>query len=292
MYATSQERWLFRVLSNSRFSLNRVKTVSGGRVENTVLQVSYGDNASIVCSADLQVGVLGQPQNLVVFGSSALQTVSCTNLTINGQSPLFSLGNAVLYEAQSGITAAMQTAARTNIAAVSSTDSRLSDARLPLGNSITDTHVAGNAGIAMSKIGGLTDALAGKLPLSGGTLTGNLTVSKALTTEEIEVWMSIYTPTANKYASLYLNSPFGTGQIYTGDANGRVFRTNSPMGMTFTTNHTNTALTISSTGLCNFPQTPTANGTPLVKTDDTRLSDTRTPTDDSVNTTKIQDARA
>ena len=112
-----------------------------------------------------------------MYGSSAFQALNCTSLIVNGQVVNGGADNgAVRYEAQSGITLAMQTAARTNIAAVSSTDSRLTDARNPLPASVSDACVAANAAIAQSKIANLTTDLASKLPVSGGAVTGDLSV--------------------------------------------------------------------------------------------------------------------
>ena len=57
---------------------------------------------------------------------------------------------------------------------VTTNDSRLSDSRTPITESVVDSSVATAAAIAQSKIANLTSDLAGKLPLAGGTLTGGL----------------------------------------------------------------------------------------------------------------------
>ena len=57
---------------------------------------------------------------------------------------------------------------------VTTNDSRLTNNRTPTTGSVVDASVSATAAIAQSKVANLTADLAGKLPLTGGTLTGAL----------------------------------------------------------------------------------------------------------------------
>jgi hypothetical protein len=136
---------------------------------------------------DTTIGVAGSPQTLTVTGDTTLQTVTCgaltcTSLSVSGGE----LRNFVSYVAQSP-TSAQQTVARTNIGAVSTTDTRLTDARTPIVGSVVDASVSASAAIQQSKIAGLTSDLAARVLKAGDTMTGQLNGTKGVFSDDLQV---------------------------------------------------------------------------------------------------------
>ena len=276
MQALDQERWVQRVLSSNRWSLGRVTIVSGNRLETDVLTAPYDGGFNILTNT--VIGVAGNANSLSVTGNASVAgSLSCGSLTVNGQAPLTSLGNAVLYDVQN-LTSTQQILARSNIGACSATDSRLSDARTPIAGSVSDASVASNAAIQQSKISGLTIDLVNRVLKAGDTMTGGLTAPTLTAFQTTaaggNVTVSATNGLANGFASLYLtavDSATEQGQLYVGQGSGLVVRTNSSHSIRLAPNNV-PSLTLPVGAAANFATTPTANGTALVLTNDSRLT--------------------
>lgn len=151
---------------------------------------SYADNAASTAAAAV---VDSSPATLDTLNELAAALGDDPNYATTTAT---ALGNRVRVDAAQTFTEGEKTQGRSNIDAVSTSDSRLSDTRTPTDNTVStakivdgavtsdkiadgtivDGDINASAAIAQSKVSGLTTDLAAKASLAGATFTGNVNV--------------------------------------------------------------------------------------------------------------------
>lgn len=166
-------------------------------VDATTSVHGIADTALLATKSYADVAAASAAAAVVNSAPSTLDTLN-ELATALGNDPNFAtttataLGNRVRVDAAQSFTAGEKTQARTNIDAVSTSDSRLSDTRTPTDNTVStakivdgavtsakiadltivDGDISDSAGIAQSKIANLTTNLSAKAPLASPTFTG------------------------------------------------------------------------------------------------------------------------